>query len=180
MRENFEVQKDEFLNYVDQWDKAQEKKIFGDISKASTTSSQTSDVSFFGPIDTSPSENPNQNDLAYWSAIYQTSLDNLASNDNNILSEEKISRQEKSPNPIRSETEGKDQDLKPQQLGVTFDEEDIKGLEEMKVKLHELQSKIAVMNDDKSKDIQKQINSLQNQIDEISTSLGQAFSSVKK
>lgn len=182
MRENFELHKDEFLNYVDQWEKAQKENIFGDDSKPAGTSPQTSNLSFFGAIDSNPTESPRDTDLAYWSAIYQTSIDNLASSSNNVITEqdaEKLKHQEKSPNPIKSETEGKDQDLQPKQLGVTFTEEDFKNLEEMKIKLHDLESKLAEMNDEKSQTIQSQINSLKDKIDEISTSMGYAFSSQK-
>lgn len=183
MRENFELHKDEFLNYVDQWEKAQKEDIFKDMPKPPGTASQTSNLSFFGAIDSNPSESPNDNDLAYWSAIYQTSLDNLGSNSNNMLVEQdlqKLKHQEKSPNPIRSETEGKDQDLQPKQLGLTFTEEDFNNLQEMKIKLHDLESKLAEMNDEKSQTIQSQINSLKEKIDEISSSMNHAFSSEKK
>ena len=58
-----------------------------------------------------------------------------------------------------------DQELKPGPLGLTFSEEDIKKLEEMKVKLHELENKIAAMDD---KGYESEVKAMIEKIGEIS------------
>jgi hypothetical protein len=169
MRENFELHKDQFLDFVDKWEKAQTEKIFDDIPKPRGTSAQTSDVSFFGAMNSNPTSSLDNSDVAYWDAIYQSSIDNLASNDNNVLNEE---NNQYPPNPMPVDTGGIDQEMEPRQLGLTFDEEDLKKLEDMKLNLHDLESKVAEMNDEKSEKIQLKIKQLKSKIDELSTDMG--------
>lgn len=169
MRENFEVQSDQFLDFVDKWDKAQKEKIFDDMPKPKATSQQTSDVSFFGAFTSNPTDSLDNSDAAYWDAIYRTSIDNLGSNvDNGVLNESK----KYPPNPMPIDTGGADQELKPRQLGLTFNEEDFKKLESMKINLYELENKVAEMENKKSKNIQSKIKNLKQKIDELSTDMG--------
>lgn len=170
MRENFEVQKDQFLSFVDKWDKAQQEKIFDDLPKPRGTSDQTADVSFFGAFNSNPTDSLNDADTAYWDAIYKTSIDNLASNSNNDVLNES-NRQKYSPNPMKVDTGGADQELEPLQLGLTFDEEDLKKLETMKIDLYDLECKVAEMDDEKSQKIQSKIKDLKSKIDELSTDM---------
>jgi len=73
------------------------------------------------------------------------------------------------PNPVRRETEGKDQELEDRQVGSTFSNEDLDELEEMKKKLHDLGSKAAEMD---NKDYSVQISAMIKKIDELSDKLG--------
>lgn len=170
MRENFEIQKDQFSSFVDKWEKAQQDKIFEDMPKIRGTSAQTSDVSFFGAVNSNPTSSLDDVDSSYWDAIYKTSIDNLASSDNNMLNE--TDHQQYPPNPMPVDTGGIDQEMEPKQLGITFDEDDLKKLEDMKINLHDLESKVAEMDDEKSEKIQSKIKALKEKIDDLSTDMG--------
>ena len=124
-----------------------------------------SDQSFFGLRQDNPTDSIDSGDSEYWRAINSVAdggVDFQRLDEADAVSVDL-------PNPIRKSTEGKDQDLKPGPLGATFTEEDLLELEEMKKKLHELESKAAAMdgNDQKS-----QIESMIKKIDELSDKLG--------
>ena len=82
-----------------------------------------------------------------------------------------------SANPIRAGSVGMDQDMSPYSLGLTFSPQDIEGLADLTVKLHNLQDKLNSF-EGKGQSGQRhesQIKSLLNQINELSDSLSQAF-----
>lgn len=159
------MSQEEFDDFVSKWEKAQKEGIFPSAPKLPSTSTPTGKSSFFGPIDTNPTDSINQSDSDYWKAIYATGDGVDFGPINESDSKEVIE------NPIRRDSEGKDQDMAPYQLGATFSEEDIKSLEEMKVKLHELQSKVATLEDEDKNKYDPQIKSLLSKIDELSDKL---------
>ena len=59
--------------------------------------------------------------------------------------------------------------MEPDQLGVTFSEEDIEELDKMKKKLHELESKVASMD---GNDRKTDISGLLKRIEDLSDKLG--------
>lgn len=69
MSTNYENYKDGIDNWADMWEKAQKKGIFDDAPKPPITSPQTAIDSFFGPVDTKPSERLDEVDAKYWKAI---------------------------------------------------------------------------------------------------------------
>lgn len=164
MKNLFESSKETFDNWVDQWDKALKSDIFKDAPKPAVTSKQTSDDSFFGLQQTNPTPEINSTDVQYWNAINSVAdggvemqrLDETDAISINL------------PNPVRNSTEGKDQDLTDKALSVTFNVEDIENLEELKIKLYELESKAAKMDD---KNYEKQIKSIIKEIDELSNKM---------
>lgn len=158
MRESFEADNKNFDKWVDQWEKALKSDIFKD-SKLPQTSKQNSDDSFFGLQQSNSRPEIDAQDAQYWKAISSVADGGV---EFQRLDEEKL------PNAIRPGTEGEDQKLEPKQLGVTFSEEDIKKLEEMKVKLYELESKVAMMDD---KNYQPQIKSIISKIEELSNKM---------
>lgn len=160
------MSQEEFDDFVSKWEKAQADGIFPSAPKIPSTSNTTGKSSFFGPIDANPTDNINQSDSDYWKAIYAVG-DGV---DFGPINESDSPKNVLDP-PIRPGTEGKDQDMAPHQLGVTFSEEDIKSLEEMKVKLHELQSKVATLEDQDKDKYDSQIKSLLSKIDELSNKL---------
>lgn len=177
-------------------EKAQADGKFKDLSKPPTPSPQTSKESFFGVQDTHPTERPTAPDAQYWKAVSEKSAHPY------VLSEgidpalakewrrqsgltENVETQVgnvakaivQTPNPIRAHTAGKDQALEPGPLGLTFSEEDVKNLEAMKIQLHELECKL---NDFEGRGqngskFEKQISSLKQRIDDLSTAMTQAF-----
>ena len=165
MRESFESGKDDFDKWVDKWDKALKDEIFGKTEKLPSTGDATSDFSFFGLRQDNPTSDINSSDAAYWNAISSVAdggveMQRLDEADSGVAPVAGLD-----PNPVRRGTEGKDQDLKDQQLGLTFDEKDISELETMKLKLHELGSKAAEMKDD---DHMSQIEAMIRKIDDLS------------
>jgi hypothetical protein len=144
MREGLESAKDDFDGWVAKWEKALSDGVFGDSAKLPSTAPATSDFSFFGPRNDNPTADIDPSDSAYWRAI-----DSVADGGVEMQRlDEADAVSTDLPNPVRKSTEGKDQDLAPDQLGLTFDEKDISDLEGMKVKIHELGSKSAEMGDD--------------------------------
>lgn len=165
MSNPIERNKQDFDGWLEKWDDALQKGIFGDDSKIPSTCKNTSDQSFFGLRQDNPTDSIDSVDSQYWSAINSMAdggvdfqrLDEADAVSTNL------------PNPIRRSTEGKDQDLKPGPLGATFTEEDLLELEEMKKRLHELESKSAAMD---GEDRRSQIESMIKKIDQISDNLG--------
>lgn len=163
--DNFELYKQDFDNWVDKWEKALEGDIFKSSSIPST-SNQTSVNSFFGPINTNPTEEISDKDVQYWSAINAASdgVDTVQR-----IDEELDYKPYNSPNPVRRGTEGPDQDLSDVALDATFNEEDLKKLEEMKIKLYSLESKIAEMQSES--EYASQVKSLIEKIEDLSNKM---------
>jgi hypothetical protein len=165
MSESIERDKSDFDGWLDKWDAALQKGIFGDSIKPPSTCKNTSDESFFGLRQDNPTDSIDHADSQYWNAINAVAdggVDMQRLDEADAVSTDL-------PNPIRKSTEGKDQDLKPGPLGATFSEEDLLQIEEMKKKLHELESKVAVMD---GNDHAHQIESMIKKIDELSDRLG--------
>lgn len=166
MKDAFEASKDDFDNWVDKWDKALADGVFKDAPKIPGTAPQTSHDSFFGLQQSNPTDSINSSDADYWRAINAVAdggveMQRIDESDTGVspLASD-------GPNPVRRETEGPDQELEPRQLGLTFSEDDIRQLEEMKVKLHELENKIAAM-DDKG-DYESRVKAMIDKIGELS------------
>lgn len=158
---------DDFDGWVQKWDKALEDGIFKDEPRPANPSKNTSDSSFFGLRQDNPTDAIDDMDAKYWNAISSMADGGV---DFQRLDEDMgaASLASPSPNFVRRETEGPDQDLKPRSVGLTFDENDIKQLEEMKIKLDELQNKAAAMGD---KNYDTQIGAMMAKIDELSNSM---------
>lgn len=155
MQENFESSKDDFDNWVDKWDRALKSDIFKAAPELPSTAKQTSADSFFGFQNTNPTDKIDPSNAEYWKAIHAVA-DGV----------DAIERLNESINPVRAGTEGKDQDLTDKALGVYFTEDDLKKLGEMKIKLHELQSKIATMED--TGEYKSKVDAMIKKIDELS------------
>ena len=82
-----------------------------------------------------------------------------------------------SANPIRVASVGKNQDLNPQSLGLTFSQQDIEELAEMKVKLHTLQDQLNSFEGrgQNGKKFESQIETLKQKIDELSDAMTTGF-----
>lgn len=165
MRESIEKDKGDFDDWVDKWDAALQKGIFGPSFKAPGTSQSTSDESFFGLRQDNPTDHIDSLDSQYWNAINSVADGGVEMH--RLDESDPISID--LPNPVRKSTEGKDQDLEPKRLGATFTDEDIKEIEEMKKKLCALECKAAEMGEN---DYGSQIKSMIKKIDELSDKLG--------
>lgn len=155
-----ESSKEEFDNWVDKWDQALQNNIFEKPKTLPSTSKETSSSSFFGLRQDTPPESIDPNDSAYWKAIGDVA--------NGVEIERLDESSDYLPNPLHLGTEGEDQKLEPHQLGNTYTEEDLKKLEELKLKLHDIENKVAGMDE---KNYQEQIKSLILKIEDLSNKM---------
>jgi hypothetical protein len=161
MRESFEAGRDDFDGWVAKWEKAVNDGVFGKNEDLPSTGDATSDFSFFGLRQDNPTLDIKSSDAAYWNAINSVADGGVEMQRLDEADAVSIDL----PNPTRKSTEGKDQELDPAQLGLTFDEKDISELEGMKIKLYGLESKAAEMGDD---DHMSQIEAMIRKIDDLS------------
>ncbi len=162
MREPLESSKDDIDIWKAKWDKAVESGLFGEPKSIPSTSDATADFSFFGMRNDNHTEEIKDSDSAYWKAIDAVANDEIQMQRLDEADAVSIDL----PNPIRKSTEGQDQELEPFQLGLTFDEKDISDLENLKIKLHDAQSKNAEMDSkfDDLENIIKKIDDLSNRM----------------
>jgi hypothetical protein len=172
---SFDQQKDYLDDLVSKWDAAVEKGIFKN-PELPAINQQTSQGSFFGLHNTNSTEEIGQTDQEYWNAIYAASTDQIPEK-GEIITE---SDHNTSPaNPIAKGTMGPDQEMNDQQLGVTYTEEELNKLSELKKELYSLESKLLTsmgFGDDKnSKKLKSQIESVKNEINKLSDEMGRAY-----
>lgn len=165
MRDSIEKSKQDFDGWVEKWDDALRKGIFGDSPKLPSTCKNTSDESFFGLRNDNHTDSIEDSDATYWSAINSVADGGV---DMVRLDESEV-KSTNLPNPIRRSTEGKDQNLDSKAVDATFDESDLLELEDMKKKLHDLESKAASNHED---DRRSQIEAMMKRIDALSDRLG--------
>jgi len=146
--------RDDLDKWTAQWDKAQADGVFEDSPKQI----QQLDLSPDGATD------------------WQKANPELLQEDNKDAGNVAASIAQ-SPNPVRQSTAGKDQELEPGPLGLTFSEKDIEDLSELKIKLHNLQDKLNTFEGrgENSTKFESQINSVKDKIEELSTAMTQAF-----
>lgn len=173
-------QEDNFEKWVSQWDAAQQKGIFDAPKKDHVPSANNRQGSFFGGLaQNAPSEEVPQEDTDSWNSIYRGSRDygkelDLDGYEEVIQEETAVETKKKSANPITAASLGMDQDVKnPASVGATYDIDQLQNLEGLKLKLHNLLSKL---NDfegrgESAAKFESKIQSLQKQIDELSSSL---------
>jgi hypothetical protein len=171
---DIEKQKVEFDNFVDMWDKALEKGIFK-AGELPNVNPQTSQSSFFGFTNTNPSEEINKTDNDYWNAIYATSSDHAETN----MLNEQDHRNVYPSNPQSRDSLGTDQDMEPQQLGVTYSNEELEKIEGLKKELYELEVKyntsMGFGDTNSQKKLSAQIESKKQEINKLSDDTGIAY-----
>jgi hypothetical protein len=191
---------DQFNQWQADWEKALEDGVFDDPNKAPVPSSQAGSSSFFG-YNNSPEaqEKVKEPDGAYWDSVYELSK-LYSTDDRNLdhdphadhlegdLMQEEVEVDVKkmansmiqSPNPIRANSFGKDQDLtNPISTGATYDIADLESLEKVKLKLHGLIDKLNGLegNGQGGGKLEQQIAALSKQIDEMSDNLNRGVPS---
>lgn len=182
---NQENYKDSIDDWTKKWEKAQEEGIFDGAPSYAQPSQQTADdSSFFGLVNTHPTDRVRDADAQYWNTLHKASgdpsiLNEILSNKEVIKEADKAERGEiantigQAPNPIRQASTGEDQDMSPDTLGVTYSDEDLDALGELKKDLHALEDKLNTEDGlgKKSIKFEKQISSLREKIAELSNSL---------
>ncbi|RDJ35287.1 MAG: hypothetical protein DWQ19_10760 [Crenarchaeota archaeon] len=193
-------QYDQFDQWVDQWDKAQEEGIFEKPETPHTPSAQSADSSFFGYTNNLNADSSiEEPDAHYWDSVYELSKDcgveerkldddphaddldgDLIQEDIDVDPKYMADSMLKSANPVRPSSVGKDQDVSsPVSVGATYDVSDLEQLEKVKTKLHNLIGKLNGMEAVGKSDakLEQQIASLSKQLDEISDSLNRSVPS---
>lgn len=170
-----EKQKNELDDFINKWEDALEKGVF-DAPKLPTVNPQTSNNSFFGFSNTNPSDSPSLTDNEYWNAIYSAS-DDSSIGSGGVINE---SEHKSTPaNPVARDTMGCDQKMDPQSLGLTYSEEELEKLTELKKELYDLESKLMTsmgFGDDKNqKKIETKIESVKKEIHKLSDSMGRTY-----
>lgn len=169
---------DELSYWEKKYQKAVKDGVFEDISKPQTTTPLSGNQSFFGPIDTNHPNELDSSDVEIWSKIHgqDAKHESLLKE----TSEEAKSKLAKSSsaiataaNPIRHSSVGEDQAMMPVQLGVTFTEKELFELADLKLKLHDLGSKLAAFGESAKAD--KQYLALKQRIDDLSNTLDKSF-----
>jgi len=186
MREHIEQQRDDFDSWCDKWDKAQEDGVFDDAPSHFAPSQQTAQTNFFGAVDADPTADVDDVDAKYWNQVYHMSDHQgmapgpLDADKDSLLQEDKGSDVAKvanviadSPNPIRPNTIGPDQDMGPDSLGVTFNDKDLEQITEVKLKIHELEDKLNSLEGvgKKAKGVEGKIKGLREKLEDLSTAL---------
>lgn len=176
MEDFMQKQKDDFDDYVAKWDKAVEQGVFKgpELPKVNP---QTAQDSFFGLLNTNPTADVSLSDSEYWKAIYSASTDHNPENPD-VISE----ADEHQSNPVNPQARGSlgiDQDMDPQQLGLTYSKEDVEKLSELKKELYSLESKLLTsmgFGDEKNnKKIQTKIESVKVEINKLSDAMGRPY-----
>lgn len=166
-------------NWQKQWMEAQSSGIFANEPKKEEPEQLGS---FFGVNRNEKNESVSSVDAQYWRsiALYGKVSKNQAPDP--IDAAKMLKEQEEiNMNPVQVSTIGKDQDLTPAGMGLTFDEEDLNELQDLKNKLFDLENKLNTSDGlgENSKKFEGQIKDIQSKIDELSDSLSKEISLVK-
>lgn len=177
--------------YADIWEKALKKGIFDDAPKPPAPAEPEASADFFGQLHTDEydMDSPlNEAEVKYWKELAKDAADRssyyMPLNEEKELDKEAASKMASrlgsTFNPVYPNTAGKDQDIKvTQNWGVGGKE--LNDLEDLKKRLHELEVKLntagilpkkgkKTKNEDENT-IQKSINDLKKQIDQLSDEL---------
>jgi hypothetical protein len=178
-------QQDDFDKWCDQWDKALDDGVFEGAPKPPVSEPR---ADFFGQYNGPPDDDQVSSvDAQYWHDVYRAAIggydmddpnndfadgnEGLMSEDHKAIDKAAADALAHSHNPIDPTTVGKDQDIDVD--GNEQEVKDIEELSEMKVRLEKLESRLnANYTENKSiTGVQKQIDTLRNQIDELSDTL---------
>jgi hypothetical protein len=189
MSNNQENYKDSIDKWEEMWAKAQADGIFKDAPKPPMPSPQTADDSFFGPKDTKPTERLDEVDAKYWLAVAKLSDTHSFRPEliPELLKETHMDKKQlgdiadtvaHAANPVRAGSTGPDQEMVDKSLGNTFTPEDLQALSDLKLKLHDLESKLSSFEGrgDNGKKFEAQITAVKNKINELSDALNKGWS----
>lgn len=164
--------------WADQWEKAQELGVFQN-EKPQVSTTISGEVDFFGTVQ-DEGQDLSLTEGAYWKSFYNqmTGQPDVPVESVAVADPKKITKVlQNTPNPIRSSSVGMDQDITdPISTGTTYDVDDLQNLETLKLKLHDLLSKLNAYESrsEGSAKLVSQIEALQRQIDDFSSQLSGA------
>jgi hypothetical protein len=181
-------------DWADQWEKAQADGVFDGAPTLAGNQPQTSTNSFFGLVDSRPSDDVSEPDAEYWRKVIALGDQDPSAVMNEMLKPDvpapaaptvdkkalgkMVSRIAQTPNPIPAWTVGKDRDPLPGETIPSYTEDDIEALAELKRKLFELENKsiAAGARGEKNQKFEGQIKELIQKIDVLSDAMADTFS----
>ena len=182
MNSEYEETQDNFEKWCGQWDKALEDGTFEDAPKPPVSEPR---ADFFGQYNgPEAGDEISDVDAQYWKDVYKTALSgdandqtdpviggDMMNEDHKKVSGDAADAVAYAHNPIDPTTAGKDQDVDSD--GNDEEVKDIEELSEMKVRLEKLESRLnAAYTEGKSmRSVQKQIDGIRTQIDDLSDAL---------
>ena len=171
--------KSDIDKYAKIWDSALEQGIFDDAPKPPKPSMPEADADYFGQYQINDDIPLNEVDVQYWEKVSRIAgntgkyVDPLVEEVSTKKDIENISKAVASAhNPIMPQSVGKDQDVNvTQNWGVGG--KGIEQLEELKVRLEKLESKLNSLegNGESGKSTQTKIDELKKQIDDLSDTI---------
>jgi len=180
--ENIQNTKDQLEDWAKKYQDALDNGILESPKEAEYVTPQTSDHnSFYGMQNTKASSEIRDADAQYWNKIgqvmdYDGNLDGdlvdlISESDDKKELSQSAAAIASSPNPVRVASVGVDQDSETS-MGQTWTPEDLNKLNDLKIQLHDIESKLASLEDDSDK---VKYESLKKQISELSDNLGKTF-----
>lgn len=193
---------DDLNAWADQYQSAIDHGVFEDAPKPASPSPQTADTSFFGPVDSDPTDGPTDADAEYWQRLHEASAgmggyvdpfeafkksqkakaetEIQLENTGDVKSDSaKIAQAiAQSPNPVKPGSIGMDQDIHdPGSLGQTFSTEQLTQLAELKVQLHDLENKLNAFDVEGKavRGLEGKISGLKSRINNMSDEMGHSL-----
>ena len=151
---DFQAAKADFDKWTQDWESALERGDFPTDSKPQ----EESKFNFFGLRGEDADEVLSEQDVNKWRSILKL--------------EDRDYKKTDTPNPIAAGTHGPDQEMSPDSLGITFSNDDLKKVEDLRVKIHDLQDELNAseqMGEDDS--LKEQIAKLTKEVDDLSDAL---------
>jgi hypothetical protein len=181
-------QKDQLDKWADMWEKSQRDGVFDNAPQPPASSPQTANSSYFGLVNTHPTEEIQDVDANYWNQVYHSALQGemepdplgdslIQESEDQKRASEVAKAMAQSPNPVRGSSVGEDQSMEKGPLGVTFSPEEIEELSELKKKLHALKDEANTVEGKggRSKKFESKIKNIKDQIDKLSTEFTKSF-----
>lgn len=144
--DDYSKEKEDFAGWCDMWEKAE--KDMPPSYRPHPAAEMAG--GWLGPQTADQDVDIRDVEAKYWSEVMY--LTESRHGDFGVLSESPLSKGElgsgakaiaQTPNPIRQASIGPDQDSTPRSLGMTFTPADLEVLSDMKVRLHDLESKLS-------------------------------------
>lgn len=183
-------------NWADKYEKAQSDGVFEGAPSPPVPTPQTAEDNFWGMVNSNPTDAVSRPDAQYWKNLWDATRPDgpssivIEEETEEVVEEEAYEKaidkeiptpgdenNAKSFNPTHRDSQGEDQALETEPLGVSFSAKDVNDLAEMKVKLHALQDK---MNTNEGlgksgKSLESRIASAIKEIEDLSNSISSGF-----
>jgi hypothetical protein len=165
----------QFNQWVDQWQKAQDEGLFKNIPKEEPkiNSEIESSEGFFGLLNINADKQPSSEDIEYWSQVQNYSEQDQVLNEEKSLKDH-TKKMANSANPIRPDTIGSDSSNKTSKKGFATNDS-VEELVKLKDKLFKLENEVLTkeaLGKDYKK-LEKEMKKIYSIIDKLSDNMNQ-------